>query len=75
MSFIRPLLEYADVVLDKKCAQYEINKLGENKAARIVTGASKLVSIENLLRKTGWEKLSSRRKKHKLLMFYKMQND
>ena len=47
----------------------------ENKAAHIVTGASKLVSIEDLLRKTGREKLSSRRKNHKLLMFYKMQND
>ena len=56
MSFIRPLLEYADVVKDN-CAQYKINKLEKilNEAARIVIGASRLVSIGNLLRETGWE--------------------
>ena len=77
MSFIRPLLEYADVVKDN-CAQYKINKLEKilNEAARIVIGASRLVSIGNLLRETGWEKLSSRRQKHtRLLLFYKMQNN
>ena len=66
MSLIRPLLEYADVVMDN-CAHYETNELEklQNEAARIaVTGASKLVSIENLLRETCWENLSSRRKKH-----------
>ena len=57
MLFIRPLLEYADVVWDN-CAQYEINELEkiQNNAARIATGASKLVPIENvlLLNETGW---------------------
>ena len=45
MSLIRPLLEYADVVMDN-CAHYETNELEklQNEAARIVvTGASKLV--------------------------------
>ena len=38
MSFIRPILEYADVVWDN-CAQYEIIELekNQNKAARIVS--------------------------------------
>ena len=51
----RPLLEYADVVWGN-CAQYEINELKniQNEAVRIVTGVSKLVSIENLLKETGW---------------------
>ena len=42
---------------------------------RIVTGATKLASINSLLSETGWETLSSRRKKHKLQLLYKMQND
>lgn len=42
-TFIRPLLEYADVVWDN-CSQYEVNELEkiQNEAARIVTGATKL---------------------------------
>ena len=53
-SFIRPLLEYADVIWDN-CFQYEANELEkiQNEAARIVTGATKLVSINNLLKETG----------------------
>ena len=75
-SFIRPLLEYANVVWNN-CAKYESDDLEkiQNEAARIVTGATKLVSIESLLSETGWETLAKRRKKHKLILFYKMQND
>ena len=45
-SFIRPVLEYADVVWDN-CTQYEANELEkiQIEAARIVTGSTKLVSI------------------------------
>ena len=44
-SFIRPLLEYADVVWDN-CTQYEADELEkiQIEAARIVTGATRLVS-------------------------------
>ena len=74
-SFIRPLLEYADVVWNN-CTQYESNELDkvQNEAARIVTGATKLASIDSLHTETGWETLGSRRKNHKLTMFYKMKN-
>ncbi|MCG8113323.1 MAG: reverse transcriptase family protein, partial [Candidatus Thiodiazotropha taylori] len=43
-SFIRPLLEYADVVWNN-CTQFEANELekNQNEAARIVTCATKLV--------------------------------
>ena len=49
-SFIRPLLEYADVVWDN-CTQYEANELEkiQHEAARIVSGATKLVSIDKEL--------------------------
>ena len=61
--FIRPLLEYADVVWDN-CTQYEANELEkiQHEAARIVSGATKLVSIEKLLKEVGWDTLSCRRK-------------
>ena len=49
ITFIRPLLEYADVVWDTK-TQKLINKL-ENvqvEAARIATGGIRLVSLSNI---------------------------
>ena len=75
-SFIRPLLEYADVVWNN-CTQYESNELDkiQNEAASIVNGATKLASIDSLHTETGWETLGSRRKNHKLTMFYKMKTD
>ena len=41
-------------------------------AARIVTGASKLCSIDKLFIELGWEPLQTRRNKHKLVTFYKI---
>ena len=75
-SFIRPLLEYSNVVWDN-CTQYESNDLEkiQNEAARIVTGATKLTSLQSLYIETGWESLASRRQKSKLVHFYKMQNE
>ena len=75
-AFIRPLLEFADVVLDN-CSMYESNELekNQNEAARIVTGVTKLVSINALLIETRWETLSSRRTKHNLILIYKIKNN
>ena len=74
-SFIRPILEYGDVIFDNcnNSEALDLEKI-QYEAARIVTGATKLVSIEKLLREVGWEKLEIRRKKHKLTLFYKMVN-
>lgn len=76
ISFIRPILEYADVVWDN-CTQYEINALEkiQIEAARIATGTTKLVSLNKLYQETGWETLEERRSKHKLCLFYKMSNN
>ena len=56
--------------------QYQKDELGriQNKAARIVTGCTKLVSIVDLNKESGWESLSERRRKHRLILFYKMVN-
>ena len=75
ISFIRPLLEYSDTVWDN-CSQEQANKLEaiHNEAARIITGATKLCSIDRLHADLCWESLQSRRRKHRLLIFYKMVN-
>ena len=52
---------------------YELEKI-QYEAARIVTGATKLASIANLLSDTGWETLAARRQKHKQFLFFKMVN-
>ena len=43
-------------------------------AGRIVSGATKLVTLDRLYQELGWLKLSERRKLHKLFLFYKMEN-
>ena len=47
ISSIRPLLEYADVVWDN-CTRYEVIAIEkiQLEAARIVTGTTKLVSLD-----------------------------
>ena len=44
------------------CTQYEANEKIQHEAARIVSGATKLVSIEKLLKEVGWDTLSCQRK-------------
>ena len=75
-SFVRPLLEYSDVVWDN-CSNQLKSELEsvQNEAARIVTGATKLCNINSLLSDLGWEPLSVRRKKHRLILMYKIKNN
>lgn len=75
-AFIRPILEYADVIWDN-CTQYEKQELEkiQNEAARIATGTTKLISLVNLNKEIRWDPLEKRRKDHKLTLFYKMQTN
>ena len=75
-SFIRPLLEQTYVIWDN-CTYYEKLELDkiQSEAARIVSGATKLVSVHSLYEEIGWESLGKRRRKHKLLLLYKMFNN
>ena len=72
VSFVRPTLEYANIVWDN-CTQYETNAIEriQIEAARIVTGATRLVSLDMLSKETGWESLPDRRYKHKMCQFTK----
>ena len=71
LSFIRPLLEYGDVIFDNltNFEQNELDKI-QNEAAKIVTGTTKLTSIENLYTDTGWQPLGNRRNIHKLIKYF-----
>ena len=53
-SIIRLVIEYSDVVWDT-CILYEANELEtiQIEATRIITGATKLVSIDSLYTETG----------------------
>ncbi|MCG8046493.1 MAG: hypothetical protein N0E48_12760, partial [Candidatus Thiodiazotropha endolucinida] len=75
-TFIRSLLEYADVVWDN-CTQQQSNSLEkiQLEAGRILSGTTKLVEIDKLYAELGWLKLSERRQLHKLYLFFKMENN
>ena len=75
LTFIRPLLEYGDVVWDCKTV-YLTNELESvlAEAAGFVTGDTRLVSFSKLYAETEWEYLKDRREKHRLTYFYKMNN-
>ena len=70
-----PLLESSDSVWDN--AFTEIKKqFGaiHTEAARIITGATKLYSIDKLCAYVGWVTLQERRNKHKLVILYNIIN-
>ncbi len=61
---IRPLLEYGDIIWDNCTNELKTDMDAiQNEAGRIVTGATKLCSLENLCRDLKLESLSNRRKK------------
>ena len=67
MSYLLPVVEYASVVWDG-CSGRDSQTLQniQNEAARLVTGFTRSVSLENLYKECGWLTLSQRRKQHKL---------
>ena len=73
LSYLRPLLEYASVVWDG-CTLYEKKKLEQiqYEAARLVTGLTRSVSIEKLIKVIGWLSLSDRRLFQKAVTMFKI---
>ena len=70
-SFIRPTLEYADVIWDN-CdvnERYRIEQI-QIEAALIVTGATRSVSRTKLMNDTGWISLERRRYNHRIITFF-----
>ena len=64
LSYLLPIIEYSCVVWDG-CIVQDINSLQkrQNEAARIVTGLTRSVSLDNLYRECGWVSLAERRRK------------
>jgi hypothetical protein len=72
ISYVRPILEYSCILWDgcsDQCSD-KIEKL-QNEAARVVTGLTKSVSLENLYMECGWEHLADRRNFQKNCFMYK----
>ena len=73
-GFIRPILEYGNIVWD--CTfelTYKLEAVQLN-AARVVVGATARCSTQGLYDETAWEPLSSRRDFHRLVLMYKIIN-
>ena len=75
LSYILSILEYSCIVWDG-CSVQNINSLQriQNEAARIVTGLTRSVSLENLYRECGWVTLEERPKQQKLIFMYRSVN-
>ena len=75
-AFIRPILDYGDVVWDN-CAKYEKEELEkiQHKTVRIDTGSTRLISINSLYNEIKWDSLQKRWDDHKLSLFFKMKNN
>ena len=69
MSFIRPILEYGDIILDN-CSERDTALLEDVQvtAARIIAGIRINSSRTILFTELGWDALSVRRKVHKLIL-------
>ena len=73
LSYIKPILEYADVVWDG-CSIDNTDRLEriQLEAARIVTGLTRSTHLERLYSEVGWFPLSQHRKERKLTTLYKI---
>ena len=70
-SYIRPILEYADIVWGNCNHQQTLDlEKVQTEAARIVTGATKSASSQCLANETKWDSLSCRRYKHRMQNMY-----
>ena len=73
-SFVRPILDYADIIYDKPCNGTFKGKLEAVKynACLTITGAIQGTSRERLYREVGLETLDDRRWSRKLFFFHKI---
>ena len=76
-AFIRPHLDYCDVIYDKIFNESWHKKLesAQYYAALAITGAIRGTNTEKLYQELGLESLQNRRKLRRLSLFYKIYND
>ena len=75
-SYIRPVLEYADIVWDDIPNMWvsELEKIQLN-ALRIITGLPRGTSHQVIYSESGFSPLCTRRNNHRLSMFYQIVNE
>ena len=75
-SFIRPVLEYGNIIYDN-CTVANSNYIEavQLEAARIVTGGKRCTSHESLYCELGWQTLSERRQINKLVRMHAIVNN
>ena len=71
ISFIRSVLDYADVIWDNcsQQAKQELEKF-QTESERIATRSTKLVSVQKLYEEVCWKRLETRRWKHNTNLFH-----
>jgi hypothetical protein len=72
LAFIRPLLEYGDVIWDSPLEILNPLEAIQRNAARIVVGATARCSTQGLYDETSWEPLDKRRESHRTTLMYKV---
>ena len=78
MAFVRPILEYCDILWDTPGeTNHLLDELDtiQNNAARIVSGATAKCTTASLNVELKWKPLNKRRLEHRLAMFYKVTNN
>ena len=72
-TFVRPILDYADIIYDKPLTESFKDKLEmvQYNAALVITGAFKGTSRDRIYRELGLESLAERRWSRKIFFFYK----
>ena len=76
ISFIRPILEYGNVLWDDCTKQQaDLHESIQLDATRIITGLRRGTSHQVIYNELGWSTLSGRRKDAKLIQFYKILNN
>ena len=75
ISYVRSLLDYGDVVYDG-CTENDkiLLESVQIKAGRIITGLTRSCSRNSIYEELGWVPLSERRKRHKIIMYFKILN-
>ena len=71
LAYIRPILEYGDIIWDKSPEEIvsPLESIQLN-AARVVIGATAKCSTEGLYKETSWEPLHKRREFHRLTLMH-----
>ena len=75
-TFVRPILDYADIIYDKPLTESFKDKLEmvQYNAALVITGAIKVTLRDHIYRELGLESLAEWRWSRKIFFFHKMIN-